>query len=63
MYLQEITNIDTISKRQFLQLFSRPEFDHVHFSRALHISSYTKCYELELKRRYFILMMILSILS
>jgi hypothetical protein len=46
------TKTDTVSERQFLRLFSREEFHNVHFSRALHIGSCTKCFELESKRRY-----------
>ena len=50
MYVSE-TDSDTVSERQFLRVFEYPEFNDVHFSRALHIGLCTKCFELESKRR------------
>jgi hypothetical protein len=52
MYLDERKERATVSERQFQRIFQDPAFADVHFSRALHIGSCKKCFELESKRRY-----------
>lgn len=53
MYCNENQDKITVSPRQFQRMFNHEDFASVHFSRALHIGSCSKCFELESKRRYY----------